>query len=265
MIPAMKMTIFSLLLLASVYASAADAPKPEAPKTEAAKPAEAKPAEAKPAEAKTAEAKEAKPASPAGLATEDQKTLYTLGYYLGSKLAPFGLTEAELKTVQQGLRDSVLGKKSSVDMNVYGPKINEFAEARERRKTEARKAKEKGAYEKLAAEKGAQKLPSGLIYREITAGTGAQPKAEETVKVHYKGQLVDGTEFDSSYKRGEPTSFPLNQVIKCWTEGVGMIKVGGKAQLVCPSDIAYGDSGSRGIPGGATLIFEVELLDIIKK
>ena len=121
-----------------------------------------------------------------------------------------------------------------------------------------------GAYlEKAAAEPGAVKTPSGLIYRELKAGTGASPNASDMVKVHYRGTLVDGTEFDSSYKRNEPISFPLNGVIPCWTEGVQKMKVGGKSQLVCPSSIAYGDSGRPPvIPGGATLIFEVELLGI---
>jgi FKBP-type peptidyl-prolyl cis-trans isomerase FkpA len=101
-----------------------------------------------------------------------------------------------------------------------------------------------------------------LIYRELRPGTGAFPKASDTVKVNYRGTLVDGTEFDSSYKRNEPATFPLSNVIRCWTEGVQKMKVGGKAELVCPSDIAYGDRGNEGIPGGATLIFEIELLEI---
>src|SRR6185295_14174222 len=99
---------------------------------------------------------------------------------------------------------------------------------------------------------------SGLIYFEQVAGTGAQPSATDTVKVNYRGTLVDGTEFDSSYKHGQPLQFALNQVIRCWTEGVAKMKVGGKAKLVCPSDIAYGDQGNPSIPGGAALIFEVE-------
>ena len=102
-----------------------------------------------------------------------------------------------------------------------------------------------------------------MIYTEIKAGTGAQPKPSNIVKVHYTGTLIDGKEFDSSVKRGQPVEFPLNRVIPCWTEGVGMMKVGGKAKLVCPSNIAYGDQGRPPIiPGGATLIFEVELLDV---
>ena len=116
--------------------------------------------------------------------------------------------------------------------------------------------------EKAADEPGAKKTASGLVYRELTPGTGASPKATDVVKVNYRGTLEDGTEFDSSYKRNEPASFPLNGVIPCWTEGVQRMKVGGKAQLVCPSNLAYGDQGRPSIPGGATLIFEIELLDI---
>jgi FKBP-type peptidyl-prolyl cis-trans isomerase FkpA len=108
----------------------------------------------------------------------------------------------------------------------------------------------------------AQKTASGMIYHELRAGTGPSPQATDTVKVNYRGTLVDGTEFDSSYKRNEPAEFPLNGVIKCWTEGVQKMKVGGKARLVCPSDIAYGEQGRPGIPGGAALVFEIELLQI---
>ena len=101
------------------------------------------------------------------------------------------------------------------------------------------------------------------MYRELTPGTGASPKATDTVRVHYRGTLTDGTEFDSSYKRNEPAEFPLNAVIPAWTEGVQKMKVGGKAQLVCPAHIAYGARGAPPvIPGGATLVFEIELLGI---
>ena len=110
---------------------------------------------------------------------------------------------------------------------------------------------------------GAVRTASGLVYRDLRVGTGASPAATDMVKVQYRGTLVNGTEFDSSYKRNEPATFPLNQVIPCWTEGVQKMKVGGKAQLVCPSSIAYGDRGAPpDIPGGATLIFEIELLGI---
>ncbi len=116
---------------------------------------------------------------------------------------------------------------------------------------------------KAAAEKGAVKTESGMVYRSLTEGKGASPKATDTVQVHYKGTFPDGKEFDSSYKRGQPTEFPLNRVIKCWTEGVQMMKVGGKAKLTCPPSLAYGEKGAGGtIPPNATLQFEVELISI---
>lgn len=114
-----------------------------------------------------------------------------------------------------------------------------------------------------AKEPGAQVTPSGLVYRALNEGSGASPGATDTVKVHYKGTFPDGKEFDSSYARGTPIEFPLNRVIPCWTEGVQRMKVGGKAKLTCPSQIAYGERGAgRTIPPNATLVFEVELLGI---
>jgi FKBP-type peptidyl-prolyl cis-trans isomerase FkpA len=118
------------------------------------------------------------------------------------------------------------------------------------------------------AQASAPAIPaSGLIYKSLKDGSGASPAATDTVRVHYKGMFPDGKEFDSSYKRGEPTQFPLNRVIKCWTEGVQKMKVGGKAQLICPPDIAYGARGTPGgpIPPNATLHFEIELLGVVGK
>jgi len=117
-----------------------------------------------------------------------------------------------------------------------------------------------------AKEKGAVVTPSGLVYRALREGSGASPSAADTVKVHYRGTLADGTEFDSSYKRNAPAQFPLGGVIPCWTEGVQRMKVGGKAQLVCPAAIAYGARGAGGlIPPNATLKFEIELLAVAKR
>ena len=114
-----------------------------------------------------------------------------------------------------------------------------------------------------AKEAGAVVTPSGLVYRSLKDGTGASPAATDKVKVHYRGTFPDGKEFDSSYKRNEAIEFPLNGVIKCWTEGVQRMKVGGKAKLTCPASIAYGERGAGGvIPPNATLLFEVELLAI---
>jgi FKBP-type peptidyl-prolyl cis-trans isomerase FkpA len=107
---------------------------------------------------------------------------------------------------------------------------------------------------------------SGLVYQSLLVGTGGSPAATDVVRVHYKGTLADGTEFDSSYKRGQPAEFPLNRVIRCWTEGVQRMKVGGKAKLTCPPSIAYGAQGAGGvIPPNATLNFEIELLAIVGK
>jgi len=119
---------------------------------------------------------------------------------------------------------------------------------------------------KAAKEPGAVVAPSGLVYKSIRDGSGVSPKATDTVKVHYKGTFPDGREFDSSYKTGQPAEFPLNGVIKCWTEGVQMMKVGGLAKLTCPPAIAYGERGAAGvIPPNATLVFEIELLGVNAK
>jgi len=203
-----------------------------------------------------------KPAEPK---TEDEKTLYALGLSLGNNIAPFKLTGPELEMVKQGMVDGATGGAPKADLNTYGPKIKEMYQARMTAAAGAAKEKGKSYLESAAKEPGAQVQPSGLIYFETKKGTGPSPQPTDQVKVHYKGTLTDGTEFDSSYKRNEPATFPLNGVIKCWTEGVGKMAVGGKAKLVCPSDIAYGDNGRPPvIPPGATLVFEVELLEIVK-
>jgi FKBP-type peptidyl-prolyl cis-trans isomerase FkpA len=199
------------------------------------------------------------------LDTDEQKTLYALGVAISKNLGGFNLTPAELAIVQAGVADGVLNKQLRVDLNTYGPKLQVLARERSAAVAAGEKKASEAFLAKAAGEKGAKKTPSGLIYSEVTAGKGDSPKATDRVKVHYEGKLVDGTVFDSSIKRGEPASFPLNGVIKCWTEGVQLMKVGGKAKLVCPSDIAYGDAGSPpAIKPGATLVFDVELLDIEK-
>lgn len=209
--------------------------------------------------------------SPAAPQTEEQKTLYALGAAVAQNvkqsLTPFNLAPAELATVMDGLKDGVSGKAPAPDMQVYGPKFNELGRARVTASAAAEKQKGEAYATSTAAETGAVKTPSGLVYKTLTAGKGASPAATDTVKVHYKGTLIDGKEFDSSYSHEppEPVEFKLNQVVPCWTEGVQKMKVGEKAKLVCPSAIAYGDQGRPPqIPGGATLVFEVELLSVKK-
>jgi FKBP-type peptidyl-prolyl cis-trans isomerase FkpA len=201
-----------------------------------------------------------------GPRTEEQKTFYALGIWLAQQVEPFGLTGADLKYVQMGLQDAALGKKAQVELSTYGPRIGDLAKARMQAKTDKEMKRSQSFLDKAAKEPGAQKLPSGLVYSELQAGGGASPAAQDTVKALYKGTLVDGTVFDSSEKHGPaPMEFALDKVIPCWTEGIQKMKVGGKARLVCPSEIAYGDRGQGAIPGGAALIFEVELVDIVKK
>lgn len=207
----------------------------------------------------------AQSAPAAGELTEDQKTIYALGLAIAQQLGPFALTEQEVELVKQGLADGVLSRPPKVELQAYGPKIQGLAQSRASAAAEGERKEGATFVAQAAAEPGAVKAPSGFVYRQITAGTGPTPTATDKVKVHYRGTLPDGTEFDSSHKRGQPAEFSLNEVIRCWTEGLQMMKVGGKAKLVCPSELAYGDRGAPPvIKPGATLVFEVELLEIVK-
>ena len=198
--------------------------------------------------------------------TDEQKTLYALGLAISQSLATFSLTETELDMVKAGMADGVLKRTPKADLQAYGPKIQQLQQTRLAALSEGEKKSGAAFAAKAASEKGSTKTESGIVITPIKPGTGAAPKATDTVKVHYHGTLVDGTVFDSSVKRGEPATFPLDQVIKCWTEGVQQLKVGGKSRLVCPSNLAYGDRGSPPvIKPGSTLVFEVELLEIIAK
>ena len=196
-----------------------------------------------------------------GESTADQdadkkKTLYALGLAVGENIGSLKgqLTEMEIELVLRGFSDAATGKDPLVNLQERIP----LAVA-----AMPQKDRDPAYLEKASAEAGAVKTASGLVYKELAAGTGPQPEPTDRVKVHYHGTLVDGTVFDSSVQRGEPTSFALDQVIPGWIEGLQMMKAGGKARLVIPSDLAYGDGGRPpAIPGGATLIFEVELLGI---
>jgi FKBP-type peptidyl-prolyl cis-trans isomerase FkpA/FKBP-type peptidyl-prolyl cis-trans isomerase FklB len=240
----------ALVLSTAVPAFAEDAPKAAAPATAAAKPA------AKPAGAKSAGG---------GPTTESGKTLYAIGLVMSQNLGPLKLTASELQSLEEGLIDGVLGRPHKVDLQVYGPKLQDFAKSRLGAASGPEKKAGAAFLAKEASQPGAVKEPTGFVYKEVKAGTGAVPKATDKVKVHYKGALIDGTVFDSSIDRGEPATFALNQVIPCWTQGLQLMKEGGKARLVCPSELAYGDEGrSPRIKGGATLVFDVELISIEK-
>jgi FKBP-type peptidyl-prolyl cis-trans isomerase FkpA/FKBP-type peptidyl-prolyl cis-trans isomerase FklB len=159
----------------------------------------------------------------------------------------------------------VLNRQRQVDLAAYGTKIQELQRARASVVAAAEQKTGQALVDKAAAEKGATKTASGLVIVPIKPGTGASPKTTDRVKVHYHGTLADGAVFDSSVQRGEPATFPLNGVIPCWTEALQLMKVGGKSRLVCPASVAYGDRGAPPrIKPGATLTFEVELLEIVK-
>jgi FKBP-type peptidyl-prolyl cis-trans isomerase FkpA len=198
-----------------------------------------------------------------GLDTDESRILYALGTALGSNLEAFALTEAELAIVTAGIADAIAGREPRVDMQMYGPRIQSLADERAAAAAAGVRSEMESFLAEMAAEPGAEVMDSGLIFIPITVGDGESPSASDSVNVHYHGTLSDGTVFDSSVERGETISFPLSGVIPCWTEGLQKMAVGGKAILVCPSDIAYGDRGSPPvIPGGAALKFEVELFAI---
>ena len=205
------------------------------------------------------------PPLPTRVETEEQKTFYALGLLLGDDVKIFALKPEELELVKLGMGDAATGGKPLVDINAYGPKVNDLA--RQRASAGAEEARKKGQEfaDKAALEKGATKTASGLVIRTITAGTGESPTAADMVKVHYEGKLYDGKVFDSSIQRNEPAEFPLSGVIACWTEALQLMKKGGKSQIVCPPGLAYGERGSPPvIPPGSTLSFEVELIDFHK-
>jgi FKBP-type peptidyl-prolyl cis-trans isomerase FkpA/FKBP-type peptidyl-prolyl cis-trans isomerase FklB len=197
---------------------------------------------------------------------DEQKTLYALGLAISQSLATFSLSEGELEFVKAGMADGVLNRRAKVDFQVFASKVQQMQKARASALADKEKKAGESFLAKAATEKGSTKTASGIVITVIKEGKGASPKETDTVKVHYHGTLVDGTVFDSSVQRGEPATFPLGQVIPCWTEGVRQIKVGGKSRLVCPAGLAYGDRGAPPkIRPGATLVFEVELLEIVKK
>jgi FKBP-type peptidyl-prolyl cis-trans isomerase FkpA len=199
--------------------------------------------------------------SPSGL-SEDQKTLYAMGAMLGGNLAMLKLGDAQLDQVIAGLRDAAKGAKLEVEPQAQQMQIQQLFQAKQLEAAQGEKTKGKAYQESASKEEGAVTLPNGMVYRTLSPGKGQSPKATDTVRVHYTGTFVDGKVFDSSVQRGQPAEFQVGQVITCWREGVQRMKVGEKAKLVCPSDTAYGDQGRPQIPGGSTLIFEVELLGI---
>ena len=201
------------------------------------------------------------------LDTDEKKALYAFGYTVAKEWRNLSLSEDELKVIAAAMVDSALRRKARVDVNAQLANVRSLLVAREQKGKAAVVERQKVASAALLAKEGkatgAVTTTSGLIITTIKKGSGASPTAASKVTVHYHGTLGDGTVFDSSIKRGQPATFPLNGVIKCWTEGLQLMKLGGKSRLVCPAGLAYGDRGAGGdIPPATALIFEVELLKI---
>jgi FKBP-type peptidyl-prolyl cis-trans isomerase FkpA len=197
--------------------------------------------------------------------TEEQKTLYAVGLIVARQLSVFNPSPAELEIIKQGISDARAGNKLEVDLAAYQDKVQALATTRRKAQGEKVAAANKVFLENAAREKNALKSDSGMIYTSLKDGAGAGPGPTDTVKVDYRGTLPDGKEFDSSYKRGKPFEFRMDGVIKCWSEGLQKMKAGGKARLVCPPEVAYGEAGAGElILPGATLLFEVELLEVKK-
>lgn len=202
-----------------------------------------------------------KPGQPP-LDTDDQKTMYALGLFLAQQIKGFPFELTDMDALKAGLGDGIV-KKPRLQLETFGPKINDLAQSRMTILNAAERPEAETYLGKMKAEKGAVKTDSGLVFTEIKAGAGEAPKSTDWVRVQYRGTLRDGTVFDSTAERGEPAKFPLNGVIPCWTEALQKMKVGGKAKVTCPPNIAYGDKGSLPeIRPGAALTFDVELLSI---
>jgi FKBP-type peptidyl-prolyl cis-trans isomerase FkpA/FKBP-type peptidyl-prolyl cis-trans isomerase FklB len=197
--------------------------------------------------------------------TDEQKALYALGLAINQSLNNFTLSESEFELVKSGLNDGFF-KRPKVDLQAYGLKISELQQARASAIAEAEKKSGAAYLAKVEGEAGSKKTESGAVIAAIKEGKGATPKVSDIVKVHYTGSLIDGTVFDTTTKRGEPATLRVNEMSKCWVEGIQQMKVGSKNKLVCPSSLAYRDKGLPPlIKPGATLVFEIELLEILPK
>jgi FKBP-type peptidyl-prolyl cis-trans isomerase len=200
---------------------------------------------------------------------DKEKISYSIGMDIGGNLKR-GSVEVDPDMLAKGLKDSYVGGKTLLTEEQARQALEDFQKTLMAKKAEEMQKiaeKNKADGETFLAENakkaGVTTLPSGLQYKEITPGTGKSPKATDTVTTHYKGTLIDGTEFDSSYKRSEPATFPVSGVISGWTEALQLMKEGAKWQLFLPSNLAYGERGAGGVIGpNVTLIFEVELISV---
>lgn len=199
------------------------------------------------------------------LGNDAEKTFYAMGLMLGQNLSKLEMNDNELKAFSKGIYTAAKNQKAELEWMEYQTKVQEMFQARMQKAGEKQKVDGTKFMENFLKEPGVKKTESGLAYKVITEGTGATPKPTDEVEVHYHGTLMDGTVFDSSIERKESVTFPLDRVIKGWTEGLQLMKEGGKTKFVIPAELAYGEMGAPPkIPGGATLVFEVQLIKIKK-
>lgn len=202
----------------------------------------------------------------ADVSSDKGKYSYAIGYNIGSSMKRDNI-DLDMKTFIAAVEDALNGTDSKLTPEQTQIAMQNLMGLLQKKRTEMAEKNKKSGEEFLAANKtkeGVKTTQSGLQYRVIKEGAGAKPKATDVVKVHYTGKLIDGKEFDSSYKRKEPAKFKLDSVIKGWTEGLQLMTVGSKYELVIPSEIGYGPMGNRNIPGNSVLIFEIELIEIGK-
>ncbi len=196
-------------------------------------------------------------------AVDMEKVSYAIGIQLGQNFTKQGI-EIKVESLIRGMKDALAGKELALSQDERQQVMTSF-QRRIIAKQAAKNLAEGMAFLELnKAKEGVQVLPSGLQYKVIKEGTGKTPTADDKVKTHYRGTLINGTEFDSSYKRNKPAEFPVKGVIKGWTEALLLMKEGSKWQLYIPPNLAYGERGRPGIPPNSTLIFEVELLEVVK-
>lgn len=199
------------------------------------------------------------------LKSDKGQASYAIGQQIGKNLKAQNI-EIDPKTLAASLTDAMAGKSSMTDEEIQKAmmKLQEMAMKKQAEEGEANKKKSADFLEKNKSAEGVKTTESGLQYQVLKEGDGPTPKKEDTVKCHYTGTLIDGTKFDSSVDRGQPAEFPVAGVIPGWTEALQMMKVGSKYKLFIPPELAYGPAGRPGIPANSALVFEVELLEVVK-
>jgi FKBP-type peptidyl-prolyl cis-trans isomerase len=202
----------------------------------------------------------------ADLDSDKGKYSYAIGYNIGSSMKKDNV-DLDINSFNAAIQDALKGTESKLSQEQTQAAMQSLMMALQKKRSESSEGNKKKGEEFLAANKikeGVKTTSSGLQYKVIKEGTGAKPKATDMVTVHYSGKLIDGKEFDSSYKRNEPVQFKLDGVIKGWTEGLQLMSAGSKYELFIPAELAYGAQGNQGIPGNSVLIFEVELISVGK-